>query len=332
MAHLRSLGTAIQDQILPTFGHYAPLLCEKASTIQSIPRSSFTYGPTDRHQLDAYMSPNPRIINNRHPVLLFFYGGGFVQGSRTLPVPPLKGLVHANVASFFARNFGFTVIVPDYRLLSHGAEFPSGGEDVALTVDWVHNNSGKFGIASGNDVQGIDLFMIGNSAGGAHVSTFLFSDTFKETRSNVLEGSNTRLRGVVLLSSLFSFDRIEVKAKRETLGKYFKDVENNCPLALMKNAFQSQQGSLDFVEGGTRILLLNSEWDPEDECLGPRDDFIKEWLKHGNAKSRRSLAVDIIMGQNHISPFLGLSTEIACEEYWGHQVGNFFLATISESA
>ncbi|KAH4230244.1 hypothetical protein HBI64_074220 [Parastagonospora nodorum] len=323
MAHLKHLGTRIQDQIFPTVAHYAPLLRAKASTIRLTPCSTFSYGPTARHQLDVYTPAQAGLVNNRRPVLVFFYGGGFVQGHRTLPIPTLEGLVHANVASFFARHFGYTVVVPDYRLLSHGAAFPSGGEDVALTVKWISENRDKLGGVESETKHDVDLFVVGNSAGGVHVSTYLFCNQFKEMRAEVLGEGSTVLRGVVMLSVPFSYEGVEDEANREVLKKYFGDVERNCPLALMKDAFESQQGELDFAKSKTGILILNAEMDPENECLRPRDRFVKEWLSLGGAASKNALLTDTMAGQNHISPFLALGTEMESEEAWGYQVAKF---------
>lgn len=323
MAHLKHLGPRIQDQIFPTVAHYAPLLRAKASTIRSTPCSTFSYGPTARHQLDVYTPAHAKLVNNRRPVLVFFYGGGFVQGHRTLPIPKLDGLVHANVASFFARHFGYTVVVPDYRLLSHGAAFPSGGEDVALTVKWISENRDRLGGVEGEAKHDVDLFVVGNSAGGVHVSTYLFCNQFKEMRTDVLGEGSTILRGIVMLSVPFSYEGVEDETNRDVLNKFFGDVERNCPLALMKGAIRSQQGGLDLFKSKTRFMVLNAEMDPEEECLRPRDRFVKNWLSLGGAASKNALTIDTIVGQNHISPFLALGTEIESEEAWGYQVGKF---------
>ncbi|CAI6237114.1 unnamed protein product [Periconia digitata] len=323
MAHLQKLGTSISDQILPTFAYYAPLLRANASTIRSTPCSTFTYGPSDRHKLDVYTPLKHSITGSRHPVLIFFYGGGFVQGHRTLPLPILDGLVHANVASFFVQKYGYTVVVPDYRLLSHGAEFPSGGEDVALTMQWVSENVDKLGPAEEKSNFEVDLFLLGNSAGGVHVSTFLLSDTFNGVRADLLNAEKTKLRGVVFLSVPFSYDMVHDEAKREVLEKYFGNAEQNCPSTLLKGARRSDPGALDFVKAGTRLLVLNAEWDPEDECLRPRDEFIQEWGKFEDSTSGDALVVDSILGQNHISPFLALGTGVESEEAWGYLVAKF---------
>lgn len=314
MENLRSLGTSTKDVMIPTFKIFDPLIRANADEIRSVKRESFSYGPLERQKIDVYSPPETSIFCGRRPLLLFEYGGGLVQGHRTLPM--FDGLVHANVGAFFALKFGYTVAIADYRLLSHGAQFPTGGEDVALALDWICENQ------PGPGREPIDLYIMGNSAGGIHVSTFLFHADFAKTRLKVLHGQGTRLRGVVLLSVPFAFDKVRDKDQAEVLGKYFGDVESNCPLALVRGACRSQAVP-DVVEGGVHVFVLNAELEPEDEYLGPRDDFVKEWLEHNDHVGRRLLTVSSMMGQNHFSPFLSLSTGKEAEEAWGHQVGVF---------
>ena len=202
-------------------------------------------------------------------------------------------------------------MVADYRLMSHGAEFPSGGEDIALAVEWINKN--KIG-------EKADLFIMGNSAGGIHLTTFLLHSDFAETRRKVTAGQGTRLRGAVLLSVPFSF-HIAHESRAEVLKKYFGDYDANSPLGLLKTA--REHAPFDFVKGGTRVFVLNGELDPEDEILLPRDLFVKEWLEMGDNESRGALAVDWMTGHNHISPFASLSTGLEADEAWGYQVAGF---------
>ncbi|KAK0303224.1 hypothetical protein LTR01_008234 [Friedmanniomyces endolithicus] len=294
MDQLPAHGKALPGVLLPTFKAYAPLLQSQASTIKSVKRETFTYGPHDRQQLDIYHAPQPALINGRRPVLLFEYGGGLTQGGKSLPVIP-GDLAHANLGAFFALNPGYMVVIADYRLMSHGAKFPSGGEDIALAVEWIDANQAKLG------PEPIDLFIMGNSAGGIHLSTFLLHPDFAETRRKVLNGSGTRLR----------------------VEAYFGDFEKNSPLGLLKAARQRQEAPLDFVKGGCRILALDAELDPENDIRRPGRDFIKEWLEMEDSASQSALAVDSMTGHNHISPVLGLGTSNEDEEAWGRQVASF---------
>jgi len=313
MDQLPALGKRIEHIVGPTFKIYAPLLQQNAKTIKSVKRETFSYGPHERQQLDIYHPPQPNLKDGRRPVLVFEYGGGLVQGAKSLPAFP-DDLVHANVGAFFALKFGYTVVIADYRLLSHGAKFPSGGEDIGLVVDWISDPQRPW-------EEPVDLFIMGNSAGGIHLSTFLLHSDFAETRRRVLTGDGTRLRGAVMLSVPFHF-AAAAEGRKEVLSNYFGDYVANSPLGLLKSA-REQQTPLDFVAGGTRVLVLDGELDPEDEILKPRDDFIAEWARMTDNESRGALAVDWTTGHNHISPFASLGTGVEREEAWGAQVAAF---------
>lgn len=316
MDQLPHFGTAVKDIIGPTLKTYEPLLLKNADHIRLIQKAKTThsYGPHDRQQLDVYPAPQPTVINGRRAVMMFLCGGGLVQGHKTLP-DYAGDLCHANIASFFGQRYGYTTVIPDYRLVNaHGAKFPSGGEDVALAIEWVVNNAHTFG------PEPVDLFVMGNSAGGIHLSTFLLHPDFASTRQKVSSGSDTRLRGAILLSVPFEFSKSD-PSRADVLNSYFGDPVKNSPMGLLNIARQS--GSLDFLDKGTRVFILNGELDAVDENLQPRDEFIKEWLAIDSVASRTALAVDMMPGQNHISPFCSLGTGLDREEAWGHQVGAF---------
>lgn len=312
MEQLPPLGKSIGDIVKPTLGVYAPLLNKNAETIQSVPKETHSYGPTERQQLDIYTPPKPSIVNGRKAVLVFIYGGGFVNGQKTLP----GYLAHANIASFFALKYGYTVVVPDYRLVNthSDAKFPSGGEDLALVVDWIASNVGP---------EPKDLFMMGNSAGGVHLSTFLLHSSFAATRAKISSSKETQLRGVVLLSVPFHFHHAHPD-RAEILTSYYGTSDAHqelCPAGLLSTA--RKNGPIDFLEDGVRVLVLNGDLDPDDEILIPRDDFLKEWSMVDSPKGRSALAVDFMTGHNHISPFCSLGTGIDKEEAWGVQVAVF---------
>ncbi|KAK5112337.1 hypothetical protein LTR62_004300 [Meristemomyces frigidus] len=314
MDHLPALGTSIEKIVLPTFKAYTPLLQANAAFIKSCRRATFTYGPHERQKYDVYFAPSPAVINGRRPVLMFEYGGGLVQGGKSLPVFP-DDLVHANVGAYFGLKHGYSVVIADYRLLSHDAKFPSGGEDIALAVEEVIANE------SGSGTEPIDLFMMGNSAGGIHLATFLLHPDFAATRRKLLSGNGTRLRGVILLSVPFSFDN-SAPERAGTLQTYFGDHRKNSPLALLKSAHE-KDSHLDFVEAGVRALIMDGELDPEDEILRVRDAFVEQWLLRGDGAMRAALAVDQMPRHNHISPIPALGTGSVEEEAWGGQVVAF---------
>lgn len=315
---LPPLGRAIGDIVMPTFKLYTPLLEGNKTAIQSTKRTTHRYGIHDRQQLDVYYPSKPHTRNNRRPVLIFLYGGGLVNGAKQI-----NNLVHTNVGHFFAEKFGFTTVIVDYRLISHGARFPSGGEDLSLAVDWICENK------PGEGDEPIDLFVMGNSAGGMQTSQFLFCDEFAEARKKISSGSEIRLRGVVMVGVPFHFEQADASRVDTMLNPYYGDYRSLCPVGQVKSL--QQAGKLpDFMKGtGVRMILLDSELDPVEEILVPRDDFMKQWLEFKDADVRLALCADRIAKHNHISPILGLGTGVHEQEQWGFQVASFVQAGIA---
>ena len=84
------------------------------------------------NQLDIWSTAAPAA--KPRPVLVFFYGGGWANGTRT-------------EYSYAARPFveaGYIVVLPDYRKVPQ-VRFPGFVEDSAAAVKWVQNNIAKFG-------------------------------------------------------------------------------------------------------------------------------------------------------------------------------------------
>jgi len=236
------------------------------------------------------------------------------MGSKTLPLA--DGLAYANVGHFFADKLGYTTIIPDYRLMSHGARVPSGGEDVAQVVDWVRET-----MKHQDGYQNVDLFIMGNSAGGIHMSTYLFAPDFATSRNKVITQdpeASLVLRGVVFLSVPFNFRQAD-PSRAQVLKDYFGDIEAHSPQGLLKAAMLKDP---DNVLLNVRALVLNGSLDPNDEILDPKKEFLEEWAQL-DEDSREALTIAMMDGQNHISPPLSLGTGIEREEAWGHQVGDF---------
>ena len=68
------------------------------------------------------------------PVLVFFYGGGWVHGDRR---------AYDFAARAFARE-GYVVVVPDYRKVPH-VRFPAFLQDGAQAMRWVHDHVAQVG-------------------------------------------------------------------------------------------------------------------------------------------------------------------------------------------
>jgi hypothetical protein len=318
MEQLPPFGTAIADVAPKTLAVYASLLLPNEEAIKSTTCKSFSYGPHPRQALDVYYPSVGSHEKSSSAILIFLYGGGLVRGDRTIP-NYAHGLAHANVGHFFAANYGYTTVIPDYRLISHGARFPSGGEDVALVVDWISDHLTTDG------PEPTELFIMGNSAGGVHASTYLFAPDFAESRAAITghAAGSLFLKGAVMLSVPFHF-REALPAREETLETYYGDkIDERCPLELLLALGEQGQDQDREVLPDVDVLVLNGTLDPEDEILTPKKDFVEAWERVASSHSQKALTTAMMEGQNHISPALSLGTYRKNEETWGHQVGDW---------
>jgi acetyl esterase/lipase len=78
--------------------------------------------------------PTAAAASGSLPVLIFFYGGGWVNGDRA---------AYAFAARAFAEA-GFVVVVPDYRKVP-GVRFPAFVQDGAQAVRWTRDHVARFG-------------------------------------------------------------------------------------------------------------------------------------------------------------------------------------------
>jgi acetyl esterase/lipase len=117
------------------------------------------YGPNTRHRLDLAVPEDGPVKG----LVLFFYGGGWVDGDRQD--------FHFVIESF-ARD-GYAVALPDYRLYPE-VRFPGFVQDGAQAMAWVMANAGDYGVPNQ------PLILAGHSA-GAHIAAMLtFDERFRQ--------------------------------------------------------------------------------------------------------------------------------------------------------
>ncbi|KAI1201547.1 Alpha/Beta hydrolase protein [Nemania serpens] len=317
MDKLPSFGRGIDEVLLPTFAAYEDLLKAKEAEIRSVRRETHPYGPNPRHVLDVYFPDDDQhqpaaAATTPRTVLVFLHGGGFYAGARVNEAYA-GGLIFGNIGRFFTAKFGVTVIVPDYRLLAHGAKYPSGGEDVQFVADWVRTSlAGREGYEGG-----IDLVLLGNSAGGVHVATFVLDPAFEAARRELVgEGPGVRLRGAVFLGTPFHWGDAHDEAIRAYLGE--ETVLENSPAGKLRAALE--QGATSRLPK-VKVLIMVSEFDPQ--LLFDTAEEFKETWQGGDVE------IQVLQGHNHISPQLGLGTGVEREEAWGVQLAEFLISCAS---
>jgi acetyl esterase/lipase len=112
------------------------------------------YGQHSRQKLDIYV---PNIDQETFPVVVFFHGGRWTDGSKA----------QYKFVGMTLSNMGYVVVLPNTRLYPD-VKFPTFAEDAAKSVAWVHKNIANY---KGNQ----NLFISGHSS-GAHLGALIIAD------------------------------------------------------------------------------------------------------------------------------------------------------------
>jgi acetyl esterase/lipase len=113
-----------------------------------------SYGELPRQKLDIYL---PNIDQETFPVVVFFHGGRWTDGSKE----------QYKFVGMRLSNMGYVVVLPNTRLYPD-VKFPTFAEDAAKSVAWVQHNISRF---KGNQ----NLFISGHSS-GAHLGALILAD------------------------------------------------------------------------------------------------------------------------------------------------------------
>ncbi|KAG6856968.1 hypothetical protein H0H87_011638 [Tephrocybe sp. NHM501043] len=286
--------------IEPTVGAFIPLLEANRAKIQEIPRKTFSYGLTERHQLDVYYPTIPSETGKTQ-ILVWVYGGGFVTGERQMPPPADLG--YACVGSFFAHR-GFIVVIPDYRLAPETI-FPGAAEDVRDAIQWTIKNSEQLTTATTPSPDTSAIFLMGHSAGAVHSFAAL---TIPETPSSATLLSS--IAGMILHAGVHNFEDAESNDFYGIAVQHYGGKEGliaSSSIGLLRSA------SDDTIAALPRTLLVTAEWEPE-WLLKMCDDF-GEALE---ARTGNKYASIVAKGHNHLSPNWAVGTGQG--EEWAEEV------------
>lgn len=140
-----------QEPLSPVGAAYAAqCLARGEGVLARCHGETFAYGPDPYQTLTVFPAPGtPR------GVLVFLHGGGWTSG--------YKEWMYFMAPALLAQ--GITLVCPGYRL-APGHVFPTGLDDAADALAWVHDNMHRLGTPPGR------LFVGGHSAGG-HLAALL---------------------------------------------------------------------------------------------------------------------------------------------------------------
>lgn len=267
-AKIREMGANFNPEILAaTRDLYLPLL--KALDWDGITiTSDIRYGEDDtRNLLDVHVADAEP--SGSAPVVLFFHGGGFVEGHKNSEGP----YVYGNVANYFAAN-GMIGVNCTYRL-APDAPWPAGAEDVGAAVAWARANIAEYG----GDPE--KIYVIGHSAGSAHVATFALH---KDLQPDGGHGA----AGVILMSGTYA-----INPERVNTAYYGEDASRYDTMDLL--------GNLDW--GDFDVFVTAAELEPI--MFGASATALAAELTRQFGRLPR---FKLLLGHNHPSPTMSMGT------------------------
>lgn len=264
---LAGLGAALSPEMIQATAKLMASLQPARDPAVEIARD-LRYGPDERNRLDVFRKGSPLDA----PVLVYVHGGGFVMGDKTAPGSPFFD----NFGQWAAQQ-GWVGVTMTYRLApTH--RWPSGPEDVASAVSWLRANIAAHG---GSPRQ---IFLVGQSAGGAHVAAYIAHQRFHI--------GDVGVAGAVLISALldlslqpvnpystacFGGDMVRAAEAASIAGL----VASPVPLLFTASEFDPR----DFQD---QAMQLAQAWHQQKGCLAP---------------------IVFLYGHNHISPAQTIGTK-----------------------
>lgn len=176
---------------------YTPLLKRAQKADRVVP--DIRYGPHERQCLDIFAPDGAHGL----PVVVFIHGGAFTRGKKSA-----NGEIYDNVLHWFARR-GFVGVNVEYRL-APDITYPDGARDIAAAISWLEARIEDYGGDPNH------LFIIGHSAGGSHLATYLADPATDRTVS-------AGIRAVALISARLDVDTHPDNPNAVHVAAYFGD-------------------------------------------------------------------------------------------------------------
>lgn len=202
---LRSLMAEIGPRWRQNTGGHVKLMIEEFSRVLAeAPKEGVrverdvAYGAHPRQRFDVF---SPEGGGARRPALLFVHGGAFVEGHRNR-----SSEIYANVLYYFARH-GVTGINIGYRL-ADDSPYPAATQDIATVVAWTREHHAELGIDPAR------IFLMGHSAGGAHVGSYAY-----DKRHHPAGGPG--LAGLIVVSGRVRADNLPENPNARKVEAYY---------------------------------------------------------------------------------------------------------------
>jgi len=282
-AVMQGLGTELSPTLIEkTQGLFAPLVARPEPSFCKVERD-IAYGPDARHRLDVFQ-PHGRV--GSRPVVVFVHGGGFVRGDKGGPEAPFY-----NNVGVWAVKHGMIGVTVTYRL-APAARWPSGAQDLSGALAWLAANIARFG---GDPAS---MFLMGQSAGGAHVAGYLAGHGKPGGQGAAHEGAggagHAPLAGAMLISGVYDLLTMRHSPYEEA---YFDSDPRQ----------YAERSSLEGIVR-TDVPCLFAVAELDSAVFQQQAARVVE--AHRAAKGGVWPRMIYLQGHNHLSPVLQLSTDL----------------------
>ena len=280
---LKAMGRVVNPPA--TAPLYAPRVLDREPFSGVKVERDIRYGGDERHLLDVLAPEAPSAT--LRPVFVFVHGGGFTRGDRRSPP---GAPFYDNLMLWAVRN-GMVGVNLTYRLAPKDL-WPAGAQDLGLAMRWVAAQIA----ARGGDPE--KVYMMGHSAGAAHVASYVADPS-------LYPASGNGLAGALILSGIFRITP-ELVAAEEPVRLYFGS-------DTARYAAQSAEAGL--LRTQVPLWIAYAELDP------PSFEAQSEGLKKALCEVGRCPAFTRFAGHSHMSEIYSIHTD-------DRQVGDAMLAFI----
>jgi acetyl esterase/lipase len=227
------------------------------------------YGPDERNTVDLFAAEGG---GDARPVFMFMHGGRYTRGSKHQPGSPF----YDNVMLFAARH-GMVGVNLEYRLAPKDP-WPAADEDIGRAIRFLKDNVASSG---GNPNR---IFLMGHSAGAAHVATYVANKEF--------HGPNgSGLVGAILSSGIY--DQSKAEPTDERIAYFGAD----------RSLWPSRSALPRLAESDLPFMISSAELDP------PAIAAQFELLKESMCKSERGCVRSIVLPKHsHMSESYSINT------------------------
>jgi len=277
-------GSDIQKHRAFVVETYTPLL-KQVSKAGITVTPDLAYGPHARQQLNVFA---PEGANNA-PVVVFVHGGAFVRGNKSD-----NGEIYDNVLYYFARH-GYVGVNIEYRLAPE-AQYPGAAEDVRDALGWIHRKIAEYG---GNPKR---IFLIGHSAGGTHVGTYVFDPVLQRSEDD-------GVAGVLLVSARLRADVSPANPNAQAVRAYF---------GTDASLYDARSPVTHAAKSKLPVMLAIAEF--ENPLLDGYGAEMYQALRNSRERTPRFVQ---LMAHNHTSIMAHLNT---AEDYLGEEMLTFMKA------